>query len=230
VIHWFTSKGSSHPSKEFFMSSVTLYRASGLALLLGAALVIIGLALATVFKTDTPLGTVMIGVASCGIALLTLGSPGIVARQASRAGWLGFFGFLLLLLNWLLLLGVGAMLELTILPWLGAYAPQVSTQLLSTDAALAVYIGVRYVLLVLGGVLLGSATMRAGVFSRWAGLLLIAGAVLAPASYALVLFSTMANVLVSLALGWMGYTLWTTKGEAVPQPVQRDIASEARTL
>ena len=192
---------------------------SGLALLLGAALFIIGLALASVFKTDTPLGLAMIGVASSGVALLTLGSPGIVARQSSRAGWLGLIGFLLLSLSWLLLIGIGAMLELTILPWLGAHAPQVGTELLSTNAALSVYIDVRFVLLVLGGVLLGIATMRAGVFSRWAGLLLIVGAVLSPASFALVIFGTVANVLVSLGLGWMGYTLWITKGEAGPQAV-----------
>ena len=202
------------------MSSVTLYRMSGLALLLGAALFIIGLvALASVFKTDTSLGLAMIGVTSSGVALLTLGSPGIVARQSSGAGWLGLIGFLLLSLNWLLLIGVGAMLEFTILPWLDAHAPQVSTQLLSTNAALSVYIDVRFVLLVLGGVLLGIATMRAGVFSRWAGLLLIVGAVLSPASFVLVIFGTVANVLVSLGLGWMGYTLWITKGEASPQPI-----------
>jgi hypothetical protein len=171
------------------------------------------------FQDGHPLGLVMIGVESSGIVLLTLGLPGIVARQASRAGWLGFIGFLLLLLNWLLLLGVGAMLELTILPWLDAHAPQVSSQLLSTNVALSVYIEVRYVLLVLGGVLLGIATMRAGVFSRWAGLLLNVGVVLSPASYELVIFSTLANVLVSLGLGWMGYTLWIIKGEAAPQHV-----------
>jgi hypothetical protein len=210
---------ASHPRKEFFMSSVTLYRTSGLALLLGAVLTIIYAILILVFPSGTP-ALVIIGVASSGVVLLTLGSPGIVARQASRAGWLGFIGFLLLFLSLLLLIGVGAMLDLTIAPWLGAHAPQVSAQLFSTNAALSVYIDVHLVLLVLGGVLLGIATMRAGVFSRWAGLLLIVGAVLSPAGFVIGIFGTaVANALVSLGLGWMGYTLWITKGEAVPQPV-----------
>jgi len=59
-----------------------------------------------------------------------------------------------------------------------------------------------------------------GVFSRWAGLLLIVGAVLSPAGFVIGIFGTaVAPVLVSLGLGWMGYTLWITKGEAVPQLV-----------
>jgi hypothetical protein len=77
------------------MSTVTLYRASGLALLLGAVLFLIGYALAFVFNTDTPLGLAMAGVWTSGLLLLLLGLPGIVARQAARAGWLGFVGFLL---------------------------------------------------------------------------------------------------------------------------------------
>jgi hypothetical protein len=69
-------------------------------------------------------------------------------------------------------------------------------------------------------VLLGIATIRARVFSRWAGLLLIVGAVLSPAGFVIGIVSAVADMLVFLGLGWMGYTLLTAKGEAeaVPQP------------
>jgi hypothetical protein len=70
-------------------------------------------------------------------------------------------------------------------------------------------------------VLLGIATMRARVFSRWAGLLLVVGAVLNPISLVIGIVRAVADPLVLLGLGWMGYTLWTAKGagEALSQAV-----------
>ena len=202
------------------MSSVTLYRASGLALLLGAALTIISAILLFVSPSGIP-ALILTGVAVSGVALVALGTPGIAARQAKQAGWLGVVGFLLVSLSWLLLVGFMAMLSLTIAPWLVAHAPQVGVQLFNTNAALSVYVNVHLVLLVLGGVLLGIATTRAGVFSRWAGLLLIVGAVLSPVGFVNGIVGEVGTVLVFLGLGWMGYALLATKGEAetVPQPV-----------
>lgn len=72
------------------MSSVTLYRASGLALLLGAVLFIVGSILSFAGAPLTPIWLVATGVWISGMVLGLLGLPGIVARQASRAGWLGF--------------------------------------------------------------------------------------------------------------------------------------------
>src|SRR5262252_5307516 len=106
------------------MSSVTLYRASGLALLLGALLVIIPSILIFVVSSGT-LALVFTVAGLSGIVLLLLGTPGIAARQAKQAGWLGFVGFLPMLLSWVLLFGFVAMLDLTIAPWLVAHAPQV---------------------------------------------------------------------------------------------------------
>ena len=75
------------------MSSTTLYRASGLALLLGVLLVIVGLPLSFfAFPLDSPLALAMTGVWTAGVVLGQLGGAGIVARQAKQAGWLGFVG------------------------------------------------------------------------------------------------------------------------------------------
>ena len=191
------------------MSSVTLYRASGLALLLGAVLVIIGLPLSFVFPPDTPIALAMIGVWTSGAVLLQLGLPGIVARQASRAGWLGFIGFLLT--------SFFAVTDLTIFPWLDVHAPQVSAQFFTANSAVNVYVAVASSLFAVGGVLLGMATMRARVFPQWAGLLLILGLV-SLGGFANI-FLSVAGALGFLGLGWMGYALVTAKGEAVPQPV-----------
>ena len=200
------------------MSSVTLYRASGLALLLGAALTIIGLPLSFIFQPDSPLALAMIGVWTGGVVLVQLGLPGIVARQASRAGWLGFVGFILLFSGGFLLSSFFAVLDLTVFPWLDVHAPQLSAQFFTANAAVNVYAAVVSSLFGVGGVLLGIATMRARVFPRWAGLLLIVG-VVSLGGFVNV-FLSLAMVFGLLGLGWMGYDLLTAKGEAeaVPQP------------
>src|SRR5215469_10791602 len=201
------------------MSSITLYRASGLALLLGAVLVIIGLPSSFVFPPDSPLTLAMIGVWTSGVVLVQLGLPGIVARQASRAGWLGFAGFILMFSGGFLLISFFAVLDLTIFPWLDVQAPQLSAQFFTANSAVNMYAAVASSLFGVGGVLLGIATMRARVFPRWAGLLLIVG-VVSLGSFVNV-FLSWALVFGLLGLGRIGYALLTTKGEgeAVPQPV-----------
>ena len=200
------------------MSSTTLYRASGLALLLGAVLVIIGLPLSFIFQPDSPLALAMIGMWTGGVVLVQLGLPGIVARQASRAGWLGFVGFILLFSGGFLLSSFFAVLDLTVFPWLDVHAPQLSAQFFTANAAVNVYAAVVSSLFGVGGVLLGIATMRARMFPRWAGLLLIVG-VVSLGGFVNV-FLSLAMVFGLLGLGWMGYALVTAKGaaEAVPQP------------
>jgi hypothetical protein len=110
--------------------------------------------------------------------------------------------------------------DLIISPWLDALAPHVYAQWF-VNPAVGVSIHVANSLLAIGGVLLGSATMRAGVFSRWAGLLLIAAAVVELGSFMLGILTSVAVGLIVLGLGWMGYTLLTAKGEvqAISQPV-----------
>jgi hypothetical protein len=121
-----------------------------------------------------------------------------------------------------------AVTDLTINPWLDVHAPQVEGQgLYSANPALPVYNSVAISLLVIGVVLLGIATMRVRVFPQWAGLLLIIGVVVFGVAGVISIFGLgalgsvfgrVAGVLLLLGLGWMGYTLLTAKGEAVPQP------------
>ena len=199
------------------MSSVTLSRASGLALLLGAALFIVGSLLSLAGAPLTPLWLVATGVWMSGMVLVLLGLPGIVARQAARAGWLGFVGFLLTFLGWFLLTGFFVVDDLIMSPWLDALAPHVYAQWF-VNPAVGVSILVANSLLGGGGVLLGMATMRAGVFPRWAGLLLILGLV-SLGGFVIGILTSVAVGLLSLGLGWMGYALLRAQGEAVTQPV-----------
>lgn len=201
------------------MSSQMLYRASGLALMIGSLLAIICANLGLmVFQFLTPPWLVVTLGWNIGIVLLLLGLPGVVARQAFRAGWLGFVGGLLMFLGTFLLAGYIAMGNLTISTWLIVNAPQVGGQLSATDTALYIYNYLEVALLMLGGLLLGIATVRARVLPRWGGVLLIVGAVLTPAGFMSPLIGNLSGVLLTLGQGVVGYGLWRTKSEVLPEP------------
>jgi hypothetical protein len=63
---------------------------------------------------------------------------------------------------------------------------------------------------ILGGVLFGIATFRAGILPRWAGALLAIGTALAPVAALLPNASQPKIAIpVGLALAWLGYALWS---------------------
>ena len=63
---------------------------------------------------------------------------------------------------------------------------------------------------ILGGVLFGIATFRAGILPRWAGALLAVGTALAPVAALLPNASQPKIAIpVGLALAWLGYALWS---------------------
>ena len=211
------------------MSSTTLYRASGLALLLGALLFIIGNVLSTVLfsgnstasqLSSAPFVTVSI-LSFIGSALLLLGLPGVVVRQTVRAGWLGLIGFVLIAFGGLLFTGF-SVVSFLILPWLAVNAPNLAAG--NGPPASFAYFLVAGVLLAVGGVLLGIATMRARVFPMWAGLLIIVGSVLNLVDFPLngaisSIVSVVSTVLFALGLGWLGYMLLSTRSVEAAQSV-----------
>jgi len=67
---------------------------------------------------------------------------------------------------------------------------------------------------VLGWVLLGVATLRARIYPRASAMLLIAGALI------LLLPLPLGGVVFAAAVAWMGYVLFTGKGEEASQPTQ----------
>ncbi len=64
----------------------------------------------------------------------------------------------------------------------------------------------------LGGLLFGIATFRAGILPRWAGVLLALGTVLAPVA-GLLPYASQPKIAVpvGLALAWLGYALWSER-------------------
>ena len=209
------------------MPSTNLYRASGLALLCGAALGIIGnVTSSALYPGSDPqqyrsaVWLVLTLSSFIGEALLLLGLPGIAARLSPRAGWLGLAGFVLAFLGGLLLAGVSAV-ELLIFPWLAQASPNLIT---SAPLSFFIFFFAASVLFGVGGLLLGLAVMRSGAFARAAGVLLLAGGVLTIVGSALSgtisnLLAALPFVIVAAGLGWIGHALSSGERSGTPEPV-----------
>jgi hypothetical protein len=158
------------------------------------------------------------------MALQLLALPAIVARQAAPAGWPGFVGYVLTFFAWFLLTGFYLVDNLILSSWLAALAPHAYGQW-SQNPAVVATIHVANALLAGGGALLGLATLRASVFARGAGVLLVAAAAASLGSYIYGNLTTVAVALVALGLGWMGYTLLPAHGAAATpaMPVTRRV-------
>lgn len=134
-------------------------RLSGLALVAGALLMGVALALLSLRVSGpfpTPLVSTMLFVAAI---LIMLALPGIYARQCEAAGWLRLVGHVLL--------EVG-MLIIIVYAGLPLFNPAIKGL---GESAAAFLLGCA---LLLGLVLTATATVRAGIYPRWSGILLLA--------------------------------------------------------
>jgi hypothetical protein len=169
--------------------------------------------------------------------LFLLGFTGLYARQVEKVGWLGLAGFLLLLFSGWLQTGF-VFAEAFILPPLASEAPTFVDGLLGTIAAgraseadlgvlPALYtlgVGIPYML---GGLLFGIATFRAGILPRWAAGILAVSGPLAMLMVALLphQLERFAALPMGLAMAWLGYALWAEQRERVAEPVLRTVSS-----
>ena len=149
-----------------------------------------------------------------------VGIAGIYARQAAQAGWMGLAGFVLLEVMWLLTAGF-QFAEALIVPLLVTNAPQFVEGWLgivtgsgsqANVGALPLVNSVTSVCYLVGGVLFGTATFRAGVLPRWAGAALAVGTVF-PLVFALLPhdFIRLAAAPFGLSLAWLGYVVWSER-------------------
>jgi hypothetical protein len=151
-----------------------------------------------------------------------LGITGIYARQVEKSGWLGLAGYLLFSLFWAVTFAFH-FAEAFISPILATEAPRFVAGFLGiiTGApselnlgALPVIYGLNgFVGYLLGGLLFGIATFRAGILPRWAGGLLAVGIVLPVLGSSLVPhpFDRIFAVPVGLALAWLGSAVWSER-------------------
>jgi hypothetical protein len=163
-----------------------------------------------------------LGIIMCLLGLL--GNLGIYARQVNQAGWLGLIGYLLFSLFWVLTLAF-QFIEALITPVLTTEAPQFVEGFLGIPSGHAtgfdlgalptVYALTGFVGYMLGGLLFGIATFRAGVLPRWAGGLLALAVILPLVGSSLVPhpYDRIFAVPVGLALAWLGYALFSERRE-----------------
>jgi hypothetical protein len=172
--------------------------------------------------------TIIISLKFAMCLLFLIGIAGIYARQVEEAGWLGLAGFLLLILCWWLQTGY-VFTDLFTLPVLATAAPQFVESFLGivnpgspvemNIGALPAAYGFIGILYMLGGLLFGIATLRAGILPRWPAGLLAVAAVVTPAAALLPhAIQRLAAIPVGIALAWLGYALWSER------PQHRDLA------
>jgi hypothetical protein len=171
----------------------------------------------TAWAIITPIKTVM-------ALLLLLGITGIYARQVEKIGWLGLAGFLAFSLCWSLELAF-IFAEAFIIPPLASAAPQFvegffgivnGSPVEMNLGALPTIYKLMSLLYLLGGLLFGIATYRAGILPRWAGGLLAVTALLTPLAAMLPhAIQRFAAVPVGVAVACLGYTLWVERREKV---------------
>jgi hypothetical protein len=207
------------------ITASNLIRWAGLSAM-GAGLLFIGIQtihpLDVLSSVPTPQWAIAHGMGVAMGLLALFGIVGIYARQVEEAGWLGLAGFLLYTVFWALTLAF-QFIEAFLSPVLATAAPQFVEGFLgmvtgapseiNLGALPTVYALTGFVGYLLGGLLFGIATFRAGVLPRWAGGLLAIGVLLPILGSSLVPhpFDRIFAVPVGLALAWLGYALWAER-------------------
>jgi hypothetical protein len=197
------------------MSTTTSYRLSGIALIIGSVLTIIYyLSQAFINGNDpttlaSPLAVISSLVGFIGSVLVLLGLPGMYSRQAGRAGILGLLGFLFV---WYVTLAQGVLIPFTSVTIVPELVTNPATRTLATTPppAFGPFFIASMVGEVLGILLLAIATLRARVFPRWIGWLLIATLVVGVVSFVPFFpeaLSSLPGIIGSIAIAGFGYAL-----------------------
>jgi hypothetical protein len=205
------------------LSTHNLLRLAGLcAVVAGACYVLVG-----VFHPPNLASSVtstrwqVVHVLACAMSFFgLLGTAGLYARQAVKAGWLGLTGFILLSF-WLVLIMGFSFVEAFVLPRIAKTSPSfVQTWMgmftgprghFDLGALPTVWI-LSAPIYILGGLFFGVATFRAGILPRWAGALLALGTVLAPIASQLPNASQpKVAIPTGVAFVWLGYALWSER-------------------
>jgi hypothetical protein len=214
------------------MTASTLMRLAGLSTMLGGlCMVIMGLFHpVNIPEAVTTTTWVNVHIAATAMGFFGLfGMAGLYARQAEKSGWLGLTGFALMSL-WFGIVMPFSFMEAFILPRLATVLPEFVAGFLGmfTGVPSEIDLGILPTLwnlsgpmFILGPLLFGIATFRAGVLPRWAGGLLAFGALLipvgamVPAEYQ----PEVALLTIAWALTWLGYALFSERHEKVSEAV-----------
>ena len=197
------------------MSSSSLIRLAGLAAIGSGVLGVMGDLLALVVDLDSPLSAttapyaIVFLVYLISAALLVIGLVGLYISQSQAVGTLGLAGFLLAFLGTVLLAGA-FWFELFVTPALAAQAPE----LFAADLGILGYTSM-FLFASVGWVLFGVATLRAGVYPRWAAILLMVGGAIA------FLPLPLRGIIFFVSVAYLGSLLLTGQARLEEQPSSR---------
>ena len=217
-----TSDPHDRRSETKTTTSNLLRLAGASALLAGVCYVLVGIFHpANVPSSVTTTRWEIVHILACAMSFFgVLGMTGLYARQAERSGRLGLVGYVMFSF-WLVLIMGFSFVEAFILPrlataeprfvesWMGMFTGPAGTFNLGALPTLWTLTAPVYMV---GGLLFGIATFRAGILPRWAGVLLAIGTVLAPVAGLLPNASQpKVAIPVGVALAWLGYALWSER-------------------
>lgn len=205
------------------MTATNLTRWSGMAAIVGAVFLLIVTAVEFVAYGDASMSSALANslwvpatvLSLVAIALTTLSLVGLYAHQSSKAGSFGLVAFLVAFAGMLMTFGftwLGAFL----LPPLAAGYPSVFAAFfdINPPGILSAGFIITLLLLDLGWLLFGVASLRARVFPRGAAIVMIIGAVL-DFIFGLLDVSIGINGIAGMVLvasvAWMGIALWSEK-------------------
>jgi len=221
-------------------SKTTLFRWAGLsAIVAGLCFIIIGMFHPVNVPSAVTTATwVNVHIAATALGFFGLfGMAGLYARQAEKSGWLGLAGFILFSI-WMTMVSGFSFVEAFILPKLASESPAFVEAFLGmfSGAANEIDLGILPTIwnisgpmYILGPMLFGIATFRAGILPRWAGALLALnilwvplGAVVSPA------YQPMIMIPIGIAMAWLGYALFSERRAQVSESVLDQQAAQAQ--
>ena len=216
------------------MTTASLYRLSGLALVIGAVLAAASSIVSGVVFPDTnnaatatnPLNVLLSLIGVVGAVLALLGLPGMYARAARDGGLVWLIGVVLIAITAMLFGIFLGLMSVIVFPVLASRAPDLFGAG-PPPSFLAVFI-IGTLVNVFGAILMGIPMITKQVYPRWCGYVLMVEAVLAVVSFFVSgpgpssLISQILNVVsplpLFLVLGWAGYELWTGQSAASTVP------------
>jgi len=233
-------KTSSKKSKPI-MTTATLSRLAGVsAMVAGLCFLVIGMFHPVNEPSAINSTWVNVHIFATALGFFGLfGMAGLYARQVEESGWLGMAGFLLFT-GWMTLVCGFSFVEAFILPTLATESPAFVAGVLGmfSNAPSAVDLGVLPTIwnisgpmFILGPVLFGIATFRAGVLPRWAGALLALNILLVPLG-ALVPPEYQAKIImipIGIAVAWLGYALFSERRERASERMTARSAQPGQT-
>ena len=213
------------------MTTSQLYRASGLALLLGAIVAGVATALdGLLFPSNdaatvmNPLNVTLNALGVVGVIVLLLGLPGVYVRSAAAGGLLWLVGVVFIAITGVLLGVFMGLVSTLMFPAIAAQAPSLLND--GPPQGFIVIFVLATLTNIVGALGMGIPILSRRLYPRWCGYLMILEAVLAAVSFVLQgpsvsLVATILNVLspvpLLVVLGYAGWGLWIERTPGVQE-------------